>query len=526
MSRQQKRAKVRAISKTLRRKLPKSAVVSQIMLPVSSMIVSGTVAMTFEALSDRQRKGYELWQAAMRENARAIVLTDAQTMWRSGKAKNVYYRVVCMKRNHRGTMRLEFECDCPDMLKNGNLNCKHIVADQLRRGAIVVTTPVKRKAAPQKLAERRPARKRKNSKGRAIRTSQRDARVNMPSRIPELAVSLAKAYHMFSTGIVVPITTKAEDGGRSVTPHVTRALALLYKIAEGRSADAMIEPYKRLIADRKLLLEGPPHQNSITHWMNDPRLTPVLRELLRLTSLPFRLREIGGIIDSSKVSQLRTVHAKRAVYDNEDRAEADWMKCHAIVGVETMVVMDVIFGGSRGDDTGDVAFMKPLVDSALRTFNLEFMLADMAYINADMLTWLKSRNLKAAIPIRSGWFEDAKKWFHHDAVMEHVKWFTKENNKPFHEVYRLRTKIEALFSILKRVSQEHCWSRGRKNKEAKNSDQPCVAWQNETLCKFIYLNLRTTVTLEKETGYIMDYTRPSLHFPAPDEPLLNRSMAA
>lgn len=73
------------------------------------------------------------------------------------------------------------------------------------------------------------------------------------------------------------------------------------------------------------------------------------------------------------------------------------------------------------------------------------------------------------------------------------------------------------------MARENCWSRGRHNKASKNADVPCTAWISETLCKFIYLNLRATVTLEHETGYVMDYTVPSRHFPEPDEPLLSRA---
>jgi hypothetical protein len=102
-----------------------------------------------------------------------------------------------------------------------------------------------------------------------------------------------------------------------------------------------------------------------------------------------------------------------------------------------------------------------------------------------------------------------------------VTWYNADNNREFHEVYRLRTKVEALFSVLKRTADGYCWSRGRGRKEA-NADSICTAWKNELLCKFIYLNLRTTVSLEEEPGYKMDYLVPSRSFPKPDIPLDQR----
>jgi hypothetical protein len=176
----------------------------------------------------------------------------------------------------------------------------------------------------------------------------------------------------------------------------------------------------------------------------------------------------------------------------------------------------------RNQGSHDINFLKALVTKALETFNLQFLLADKAYLATEHLDWLWEKSIKAAIPLKKGWFQEAGASYH-QAIIELVKWFNEDNNRSFHEVYRLRPKIEALFSILKRMSQEYCWSRGRRSEASKNADEPCTAWINETLCKFIFLNLRTTVSLEDETGYEIDYTLPSRHFPAPDVPLLNRA---
>jgi hypothetical protein len=103
--------------------------------------------------------------------------------------------------------------------------------------------------------------------------------------------------------------------------------------------------------------------------------------------------------------------------------------------------------------------------------------------------------------------------------MQLIEWYDRNNNRDFQQVYRCRSKIEALFSLLKRLARGYCWSRGRPRAIA-NADEPCTAWMNETLCKFIYLNLRTTVTMEEETGVKIDYRVPSRRFPPPDKPLL------
>lgn len=135
-----------------------------------------------------------------------------------------------------------------------------------------------------------------------------------------------------------------------------------------------------MIEDGALRLRHAPNENTLSDWINDEQLTPVLREFLRITSLLFREREIGAIIDSSKVSQLMTAHQKAAEYDFHDkRPDAEWMKCHALVGVETQVVMAVEFSGVYGSGTHDLNFLEPLVETAIATFPLEYLLGDKAY---------------------------------------------------------------------------------------------------------------------------------------------------
>lgn len=73
---------------------------------------------------------------------------------------------------------------------------------------------------------------------------------------------------------------------------------------------------------------------------------------------------------------------------------------------------------------------------------------------------------------------------------------------------------------MKRVTSDFCWSRGRYAATMKNADEPCVAWVNETLCKLIYMNLRTTGFHEVLTSCTIDYCQPERCFPPLTNPLL------
>jgi len=289
---------------------------------------------------------------------------------------------------------------------------------------------------------------------------------------------------------------------------LARAFSLVFKIACGKSADEMKAVYRGLIEAGALNLRKVPHQNTLTRWMNDPKLTPVLEKMLETTAKPFRAMECAGIVDSSKMSQMRSAHARWVEYGEDEREGADWMKMHALVGVETLVCMAVMFSGSRGPDSHDHNFILPLVAKSQGLFNLRYVLADKAYLSEKVVGYLWEMGMQAVIPMKKRW-EGAKMKTFYEPFHHLVEWYD-NRQADFHEYYRLRPKIEGFFSLVKRVADGYCWSRGRPRKDADgnvvgNDFEPCVAWQNETLCKMIYVNLRLIVQYELATGYRQNF---------------------
>lgn len=475
----------------------------------------------FDSLSERQQRGAELWRLAQAQNGLALIISDDATLWFSQNDATRAYRVERESRNRRGVLQVEYRCQCQDFIKQGAVDCKHIFAEKLRRREIQVTQPT---PDPICKATRRELRKSLAFDGRTARSALRSAKRKLPERIPELMLSLKRAFDVLSRAAVIPIHARKHRGGRTPAPVSTRAATLVAKIAYGLSASEMMPHFERMIDDGVLHLRRVPNENTFSDWINDERLTPVLREFLRITSLPFREREVGAIIDSSKVSQLMTAHQKTIEYDFHDkRPGADWMKCHALVGVETQVVMAVEFSGVYGSGTHDLNFLEPLIECAVTTFTLEYLLGDKAYLAERIPQWLAERGITSVIPIKKRWFREQDRTYN-EAVVGLVEWFDRNENRDFHEIYRLRSKIECLFSVLKRVADGYCGSRGRKRRH-RNASAPCTAWINEVLCKLIYVNLRTTVNLEALTGIKIDYVVPSRRFPAPDDPLIRKRAA-
>ncbi|HEX3462512.1 MAG TPA: transposase [Candidatus Elarobacter sp.] len=243
---------------------------------------------------------------------------------------------------------------------------------------------------------------------------------------------------------------------------------------------------------------------------------------------------MGAIIDSSKISQMRTAHHRGVEYLKDERPDAEWLRCHALIGVETMVCMAVPFGGNRGlGKTHDSNFAKPLVSEAIKQFNLQYLLADKAYFGAPLVRWLwDEAGIKPVIPTKKRVEKRAQTEIF-DPYIDMIMWYDQNENRDFHEVYRLRPKIEGFFSLLKRVAQGYFSAKGRPRRGPDGvlryepmADGPCTAWKNEALCKFIFMNLRTTTRLEDETRLIIDYLIPERCFPKPAEPLLREFRAA
>lgn len=473
-------------------------------------------------LDDRKIRGVFLSKAIEAGINECVHLSENKTLYFSSKDNTRVNTVERNLRNLRGKMTVVYTCTCPDFKKNGRTDCSQIFADRLRRGEVVVEGEISAARARSAKATRRPARKLKTEDGRSYKAVERHARVAMgDGGISRLTSSLLGAYDDIHPKLFAGKENRSA-GGQTYADSL-RAICLLSKVSHGKSADEMIGVYRGLIDERRFRLKRPPHQNTLTDWFNDPLLTPVLHEFLRITSLPFRKREIGAIIDSTKLSQMRSAHSRWVEYAEDVRPGVDWMKAHALVGVETMIVMAVTFSGNRNSSdrtslSHDINFAKPLVRAARKVFPLEFLLGDKAYLSEEIVGWLFKKGIKAVIPVKRGWQKETKK-LHYEACVELVEWYD-ERQSDFHEHYRLRPKIESFFSVLKRMAQGYCWSRGRSSSQVKNSDTPCVAWINEALCKFIYINLRTTILYEKRTGYTADYQIAERFFPPATEPLL------
>src|SRR5207249_915528 len=148
----------------------------------------------------------------------------------------------------------------------------------------------------------------------------------------------------------------------------------------------------------------------------------------------------------------------------------DWVKAHAICGVQTNVVCAVEIAGQ---DANDCPMFKPLVESAAAAgFTLKEVTADKAYLSHDNLALIAGLGGTAFVPFKSNSQagEAGTLW----EQMFHYYQFRRED---FLKHYHQRSNAESTFSMVKAKFRDHV-----------RSKTP-TAMVNEVLCKFLAHNI-------------------------------------
>jgi transposase/predicted nucleic acid-binding Zn finger protein len=220
------------------------------------------------------------------------------------------------------------------------------------------------------------------------------------------------------------------------------------------------------------------HPVMVNAFLEKELLTPVLRDLIRVSSTPLRAVETEFAVDSSGFSASRFVRWTDEKYGVE-RSGRDWVKCHIACGVKTHVITAVEI---RERDAGDAPLFGPLVKATRETFKIKEVSADKGYLSAENvdLTFACGGTPFIAFKANStgaagGLFE---KMFHYYSL----------NRDEFMAHYHKRSNVESVFSMLKAKFRDHV--RSKKD----------VAMKNEVLCKILCHNICCLIMSQCELG--------------------------
>jgi hypothetical protein len=161
--------------------------------------------------------------------------------------------------------------------------------------------------------------------------------------------------------------------GRPSLPISDAVIRVAFKVYSTVRARGIICDLRE--AKQRGFISRTPHYNSICNYLEDPDMTPILRDLIMQSSLPLQSVETEFAADPSGFMTSGFVRWFDVKY-GKDREERDWVKCHLMCGVKTNIVTAVEIGDKHASDSN---FFTPLVESTSRHFALSEVSADKAY---------------------------------------------------------------------------------------------------------------------------------------------------
>ena len=391
----------------------------------------------------RKEKGYEIAKTSR------IVKTDKG--WKvPSQTGSGYYIVVS---NGFGA-----ECSCPDHEKR-KCKCKHIWAVELtvtkevdNEGNVTITKTVKK-------------------------TYRQDWK--------NYNVSQQKEKELFMK-LLSDVTNKvrqpAYSFGRPATQLNDMIYSMVYKVYSGFSGRRFTSDME--LAKEQKHIEKAVHFNSIFNYFRKQDLTPLLTQLVTLTSLPMKTVEKDFAIDATGFG---TGNFQRwySFKHGKEISSRKWVKCHFITGVKTNIVSSVKISTEFDNDSPE---LKELVDKTAENFDMNELSADKAYLSQENLEHVEGKGATLYVP-----FKKNSRSSRNGMLWKKMYHYFQLNQEDFLEHYHKRSNVESTVHMLKSKFGNFVRSKD------------WVAQVNEVLCKIICHNIVCVIHEMHELGVEADF---------------------
>jgi transposase len=241
-------------------------------------------------------------------------------------------------------------------------------------------------------------------------------------------------------------------------------------------------------AQNKGFLPKAAHYNSISRYLENASLTPLLTALIEASSLPLQAIESDFAVDSSGFSTCRFVQWVAAKYtDPKQMTKREWIKVHLMCGVKTNIVTAVEISDRFA---GDSPFFKSLVETTGRNFTMAEVSADKAYLSAANLQTVIDHHAMPYIPFKSNsvstWTTGLKprqaavrknNTRNKSELWRRMYHYFSFNQEWFLRQYHKRSNVESTFSMIKAKFGDSLRSKTK------------TAQVNEALCKILCHNI-------------------------------------
>jgi transposase len=195
------------------------------------------------------------------------------------------------------------------------------------------------------------------------------------------------------------------------------------------------------IAKERGLIEKVPHFTSVGNYMENPELTPIIKDLITITSLALASVETDFTIDSSGFGTSRFVKWYNHKYGKEVDTRA-WVKAHLVCGVKTNIVTAVELTMTNEHDT---KFLPELVMQTAQNFTVKEVSGDKAYSSRANLELINELGAVPYIPFKKGTTGRAK----NAPTWKKMYHYFEFKNEEFLEHYHKRSNAETTFHMIK-----------------------------------------------------------------------------
>ncbi len=389
---------------------------------------------------------------------RGIELAETRTIIRKGGLWIVPSETG--KRTYRvHLMPKVASCTCPDFEKHGQA-CKHIVA-----ACVMQIKQEKNANGTTTVTERFVFAAEKKTTYPQNWPAYNKAQTNEQDKFMSLLADLC-------SGLV----SLPSSNGRPRLPLSDAVFNITFKVYSTFSQRRFVSNLRA--AHTRGYISKVPHFNSVSNYLENPELTPLLRDLIVKSSLPLRSVETDFAADSSGFTTSRFTRWFDVKYGKE-RTKQDWVKVHIMCGVKTNIVTAVEIEGQHASDT---KLLPALTATTAQNFAMKEISADKGYAsknNVEIITKL------GATPFISMKENDKGLGGGAWAQMYHYFNFRKQE---FLQHYHKRSNVESTFSMMKRKFGDSLRSK---------TDTAMV---NESLCKILCHNLVVLIHEMHELG--------------------------
>jgi transposase len=266
--------------------------------------------------------------------------------------------------------------------------------------------------------------------------------------------------------------------GRPIIPFQDLMFSAVMKIYTTFSLRRFMSDMK--IAQQEQYINKVPCFASIGHFLQKEEITPILKELITITSLPLKNVETDFAIDSSGFSTNR--FAKWFDYKwGKDNKEKVWLKAHLISGIKTHIITGCEITEAYCNDSPELS---KLIKQTAKHFKLNEISADKAYSSRENLETISKFGANPFIPFK----KNASGKSRGSLIWKKMYHYFLYKNEEFLEHYGKRSNSETVFHMIKTKFRDNLRSKTK------------TAQINELLCKILCHNICVVIQEMNELG--------------------------